>query len=195
MKNKFKGLDILMSYDNLGEKKLKDGTVLIGKAPHIAPMAWLHSIYPPLSESDINILEDQIKKIIPEPYKEFLKVSNGLNVFNTTLSLYGLRKNYNRDVEINVWQPFDIIVPNTIEKPIDSADKAFIIGSYDWDGSYLFINTANEKIYLCSREDITPLFEWANFGEMLNGEIKRLSNLFDRDGKELNIDSSTLPIS
>lgn len=185
-------LQILKDYNYLGQKVLEDGTLLIGKAKHIAPMAWLHSVYSPLSKEEITLLQYKLDNIIPESYKNFLLVSNGLNVFNTTLSLYGLRKNYNRNTN-DIWQPFDIIVPNTLEKPKNSSKNIFIIGSYDWDGSYVYIDRKNEKVYLCDRDDATPLYEWDRFDKMLEKEVIRLSKLFDKHGREIHADQSTLP--
>jgi hypothetical protein len=193
MNNSFGILDALRKYEYLGTQKLNDGTELIGRAPHIAPMAWLHTIYMPLSNEEIMELESRVQQRIPSSYKNFLLISNGLNVFNTTLSLYGLRRNYKRTVD-DVWQPFDIILPNTVEKPSNADNNNFIIGSYDWDGSYIYIDKTSNKVFLCEREDATPLFEWENFELMLDSEIIRISKLFDNEGKEINIDESTLPI-
>jgi hypothetical protein len=193
MNNSFGILDALRKYEYLGTQKLNDGTELIGRAPHIAPMAWLHTIYMPLSNEEIMELESRVQQRIPSSYKNFLLISNGLNVFNTTLSLYGLRRNYKRTVD-DVWQPFDIILPNTVEKPSNADNNNFIIGSYDWDGSYIYIDKTSNKVFLCERENATPLFEWENFELMLDSEIIRISKLFDNEGKEINIDESTLPI-
>ena len=182
----------LKEYKYLGEKHLADGTHLIGKAPHIAPLAWLHSIYPGLTEQNILELEKQLKHPIPDDYKSFLRISNGLSVFNTTLSLFGLRRNYDRSVD-QVWQPFDILTSNIRERPENAKSNVFIIGSYDWDGSLLFIDSKTNKVNLCDRDDVTSLYEWPDFETMLRSEISRLITLFDKNGKELDADSSTLP--
>jgi hypothetical protein len=189
---KYKSLDLLTKFNFLGQKELEDGTLLIGKAPHIAPEAWLHCIYPKIGSYDIKFLEKEIRMSIPDEYKEFLGVSNGLGIFNTTLSLYGLRRSYVRNVN-EVWQPFNIVTPNTLERPDNAGQNIFIIGGYDWDGSYLYINTHNNKVYLCDRDNISSKFEWPNFEEMLESEIRRLITLFDDQGKEINLDQSTLP--
>jgi hypothetical protein len=69
----------LFKFENLSKEVTRSGAVLIGHAPHIAPMAWLHSIYPVLTEEDIIELEAELKKPIPEAYRDFLKnYSNGL---------------------------------------------------------------------------------------------------------------------
>lgn len=184
--------DTLKSYEYLGRDLLKDGTLLIGKAPHIAPHAWLHCIYPSLSDRDISALEMELNQEIPTVYKEFLMTSNGLSVFNTTLSLFGKRSNYKRSID-DVWQPFDIVLPNTIEKPQNANSDSFIIGCYDWDGSYLYIDKKKQSIHLCENDDVKSLYEWKCFEDMLCSEIRRLTMLFDRNGKELDEEKSTLP--
>ncbi len=189
----FRILDIVKQYRYLGERQLEDGTLLIGRAPHIAPHAWLHSIYPPLKKLEIEELESKMSSIIPNDYKEFLEVSNGLKVFNTTFSLDGLRKNFKRGID-DVWQPFSIITPNTLERPENSRKSFFFIGGYDWDGYLLYIDSDTNKVHLCNGENATSLFHWKNFEAMLESEINRLIKLFDKEGRELNPEASTLPI-
>jgi len=188
----FPSLDILKSYNCLGERHLEDGTLLIGHAPHIAPQAWLHCIYPPLSDKELCDLENELNESMPDSYRLFLKNTNGLNVFNTTFNLYGLRKNYKRDV-VSVWQPFDILTPNRLERPGNAKRNFLFIGSYNWDGSLLYIDRNFGNVHVCNRDDSTSLFQWANFDEMLDSEIKRVVTLFDDKGKTYNEDKSTLP--
>lgn len=192
MKYLEKVFNILFNYKDLGDKILENKTHLIGKAPHIAPEAWLHCIYPPLKTEEIDFLQKEISKPIPKEYDLFLQRTNGLNIFNTTLSLFGVRKNYKRDLN-NVWQPFDIVAPNTIEAPPKADSNIFIIGGYDWDGSYLFIKSNDNSVHLCKKENLKSLYSWNSFSHMLESEVKRLTTLFDKKGKEINPDESTLP--
>ena len=189
MINILKFLDI---YRLFGEKRLKNGTYLIGQAPHIAPNAWLHSIYPGLNLNEIKELENILDKPIPECYRSFLEKSNGLKIFNTTFCLDGLRRSYSRGLD-DVWQPFDIRLPNISERPKNAEDFFFFIGGYDWDGSLLYIDTHTEKVHLCHRDNAISLFEWNGFELMLESEILRIINLFDTQGKEINPRISTLP--
>lgn len=191
MNNNYEVLDILMAYSNLGKQELEDKTILIGRAPHIAPKAWLHSIHAPLSDQEINELEKDLGTI-PEDYKSFLKTANGIKIFNTTFCLYGLRKTYKRGVN-DVWQPFDILTPNILERSSNATKNMFFIGGYDWDGSLLYFDLETNKIHLCDNDDATSIYEWDNFIIMLNTEVKRLSTLFDINGKEYDENRSTLP--
>jgi len=183
---------ILKSYAYLGEEKHDDGTLLFAKAPHIAPQAWLHCIYAPLNDKDIHVLEKETGQEVPNAYKNFLKISNGLSVFNTALSLFGKRGNYKHLVDA-VWQPFDLGLPNTYEKPSNANDNIFIIGCYDWDGSYLYMDKSDDSVHLCKTDDIKSLYEWKSFENMLYSEIQRLVELFDNEGQEKDSNKSTLP--
>ena len=182
-------IDFLDEYRHLGQKTLSNGATLIGKAPHIAAEAWLHHMYAPLSEHDIELIEQQLNQGIPCSYKKFLSAGNGLNIFNTTLSLYGLRSNYNRN-ELDVWQPFDLIIANTTEKP-KGANDLFIIGAYDWDGSKLCIHQDDEQVFVIDNDN-EFVCRWKDFDTMLSSELKRLQLLFDSEGKECNPLQSTV---
>lgn len=191
MKDKFEILNILRLYSYLGQHQTENGTLLIGKAPHIAPQAWLHRIFEPLSDSQIKELELKMKISIPHDYRCFLNYSNGLGVFNTTLSLYGMTFINNRTVE-STYQPFDIVRRNVIERPANAHKDVLFIGSYSWDLSLLFIDPNTNKVHICKRDDATPIFEWSSFSLMLEQEIKRLATLFDSEGKKIKT-GSTLP--
>jgi hypothetical protein len=182
----------LNQYAVLGEQRLEDGTLLIGRAPHIAPQAWLHSIHPPLTIDEVTNLSNAINNDIPEDYKSFLLQFNGLKVFNTTFCLDGLRKNTGRNIN-SVWQPFNMITPNTLERPSGATKDMVFIGGYDWDGSLIYIDKSTNEVHLCDGETAASTFRWASFEKMLDSEIERLITLFDAAGKQIDEDESTLP--
>jgi hypothetical protein len=184
----------LYKFEGLGLEKSELGAILIGKAPHIAPMAWLHSLYPILTEAEVDLLEKNLGTAIPKDYKDFLlNYSNGLDFFASTFSLDGMRKEIGRTIE-DSRQPFSLIVPNTIEKPNNAKANQFFIGGYEWDGSKLYIDNETSKVHYCDRWDATSLYEWNSFAEMLLSEVKRITSLFDEKGVILNEDLHTTPI-
>jgi len=184
----------LYKFENLGLEKAENGTTLIGKAPHIAPLAWLNKIYPTLNEDDIFLLEKELNTEIPADYKSFLiNFSNGLNIFVTTFSLDGLRKDMGRTIEASR-QAFSIITPNIKERPKNAKDNYFFIGGYNWDCSKLYIDKTTNKVHYCSEWDATSLYEWNSFEEMILSEIKRVFNLFDNKGIILDKNKHTTPI-
>src|SRR5690242_17744792 len=84
----------IFKYKHLGEEEVPEtGALLIGRAPHVARLAWLHSLYPVLNNEEVLQLEQVVRTEIPESYKSFLmNASNGLSLFVDAFYLYGLRK-------------------------------------------------------------------------------------------------------
>lgn len=186
-----KALDVLMEAESYGLRKQKDGTVLLGHIPHVAPEAFLHVLFAPTTEKEITSLEKQLKANIPSKYQAFLlKEYNGLIVFGQSLYLNGYRKNYDRTSK-NIY-PFDLLTVNKFERPSDAEETDFFIGGYDWDGSLLYMKGEGSKIFRCSRENVEPLNSWTDLDSMLSKEIRRLSGFF-KDGKKKKEDQPTTP--
>lgn len=186
-------ISLFDSYKKLGTCKTKNKSLLIGRPYEEKPYWWLIKFFAPASKKHIKELEESIK--IPDVYKEFLlKYANGLNYFLGTFSLDGYRTNYKRILEEAIQQPFDILTPNTYERPRNAKPEYFFIGSYRWDGSQLYINTLDNHVYFCGRYDATPLKEWNSFEEMLVSETKRILTLFNENGEKIDEAQSTLPV-
>lgn len=167
-----------------------NGVKLIGHVPHVAPQAWLHKIFPPITKNEIDILESKIGIKVNDTLKGFFLKMNGIKLFGDTLAIYGYIETISRDIKNP--QPYSIITLNTVER-LRKIDKDILfIGGYNWDGSLLYTNKS-EKVFRCSRDDINALNEWDSFGDMLYSEIVRISNLFSLDGKELNSNEPTTP--
>ncbi len=186
--------DRLYKFEKLGLEISELGATLIGKAPHVAPLAWLHSIYPILNDSDIIELNNKLGTEIPDDYKYFLtNYSNGLSLFVSKFYLYGYRKVLGRSIEASR-QPFSLLTPNVDERPKNAKENHFLIGGYKWDGSKLYIDTNTGKVHYCDRWDVTSLYEWSSFGEMLLSETERIIKLFDENGVILDEDAPTTPV-
>ncbi|WP_166923965.1 SMI1/KNR4 family protein [Flavobacterium poyangense] len=184
----------LHKFENLGMEISQLGAILIGKAPHIARLAWLNEVYPILKEDEILLLESELNTKIPEAYKFFLtQFSNGLSIFVATFTLYGLRRDIGRSIE-GSRQPFSLLTTNLQERPKKSKDSYFFIGGYNWDGSKLYIDKETNKVHYCDRCDATSLYEWNSFEEMIVSEVKRITNLFDDKGVILDEDMNTTPV-
>ena len=69
----------------------------------------------------------------------------------------------------------------------------FISGSYDYDGSRLYM-THDNKVHYCKPNDATSLLTWPSLEEMLESEITRLYKLFDDKGVMYDESASTLPV-
>lgn len=183
---------VLFEAKTLGVRELKTGTMLIGHVPHVAPEAWLHQIHPPLADAELHFLESHLKKTFPAIFRQFLKRANGLNVFSSSLSIDGFRKDFSREDDA-AWQPFNIITPNTVEKPPDAKDTYLFIGGYGEDGSLLYICLDDQRVFRCSRDSSKPLNQWKDFGEMLTKEVKRIRPFFDSLGRKINSGQPIVP--
>ncbi len=185
--------DNVAKYEILGSKTMPDGSKLVGKAPHVAEQAWLHSLFAPINEKEIKELELQMGRKIPDTYKEFLILGyNGIRLFVTEFSLYGLRKQLGRTIEASV-QPFSILTPNGIERPKNALDSYFFIGGYGEDGSKIYLDTKTDKVHYCKRNDATSIVEWKSFDKMLESEVDRIFSLFDKKGELINDNIKVTP--
>lgn len=187
---------LMMHYSHLGTRTVEaTGAVLIGHAPHIAPEAWLNSMYPCLTEQETVELEKDLGTIIPPEYRHFLQnISNGMELLVSTLCLHGKRSNYIRSSTDASRQPFNLSDIQLYERPQNASEDMFFFASYNWDGSKLYIDKKNNRIYFCERYDSTPLKSWNSLEEMLLDEIPRLYSLFDENGVAYDKSQSTLPI-
>lgn len=189
-------LKLIERYNHLGVEYVPEtGATLIGRAPHIGSQAWLNSMYETLSEGDVTVMEKSMGRKIPAQYREFLlSCSNGLNIMNTTLCLFGHRKIAGRDISASR-QPFDLVTLNKYksERPKNATPDLFFIGGYDWDGSQIYL-TDNGKVHFCSPNDCTSLKSWDSLDDFLKSEITRIHSLFDDNGVELDENVPTLPV-
>ena len=186
---------LMMRYCHLGTRKVETtGAFLIGHAPHIASEAWLNSIYPCLSEQETVELEAVLGTTIPSEYRHFLQdVSNGMNVLVDEFCLFGKRKNYIRTSMDATRQPFSLS-DAFAEKPRNATPDMFFIGGYSWDGSKLYIDKRNDRVYYCQRYNSTPLKSWDSLSDMITSEIERLYSLFDMNGGQINENEPTIPV-
>jgi hypothetical protein len=175
--------DLVARFEHLGQRKLPNGTRLIAPAPHVAPEAWLHKIYTPLSNSELGELESELAIAIPPAYRQFLKYANGLKLFSDSLSLDGYGHDYSRTDDSRE-QPYSLVTANAFERPRDARERYFFIGGYSRDGSRLYMDVDSLSVCRCSRKSTRPLNEWWNFSEMLSSECERLAALFDESGKK-----------
>ena len=54
--------------------------------------------------------------------------------------------------------------------------------------------TTDEKVHFCNRDDSTSLFIWDSLSSMLISELKRIYNIFDSSGIQIDDTQATTPI-
>lgn len=185
--------ELVYKFQNHGIEEMQNGTVLIGKAPFIAPQAWLNERYPVLGPKEIDEMKNELDTQIPPVYRNFLaEYSNGLCILTATFCLYGHRLMLGSSIEASR-QPFSITTPNKSERPDNAKNSYFFIGGYNWDGSHLYIDKADNTVHCCERWDATSKKQWGTLEEMILSEIERLYTLIDEEGRFLDEDKPTIP--
>lgn len=189
--NRTNFIDKFSKYEHWAHKETDNGTLLIGNPYKDKPFWWLIHIFSTVQSTKLKEFS-KTKLNIPSVYFDYLEnVSNGFLLFLGTLSLYGVRENYSRSLDVE--EPFDLLTPNIKERPKNAKETYFFFGSYNWDGSQLYIDTSNNHVYLAKRYTLEKIYEWSSFKEFINTEIPRICSLFDDNGDEINPDESTLP--
>jgi hypothetical protein len=194
MKVEYKEIFKLLSkWEEGGFRELDNVTKMICHVPHIAPEAWLHIIYSKASNDDIFSLKNELTYGLPLEFEEFLSVSNGLNIFSDSLSIWGIRESYVRQGDEAI-QPYDLISTNS-ERPEGCLDSWVFFGGYSWDGSSVMFDMKNgiesSKVYLCETDSTNIILEWESFNEWLISEINRLSQMYNISGVEYDEDMPT----
>jgi len=183
---------VLDSAAKFGTATSENGAQMYGHVPHVAPEAWFHILYPQLQEKDLVELENRLRRPIPDPYRQFLKITNGLTLFSGALDLEGLRRDYSRRVAIR--EPFDLGDPNIRERPRAAEPRWFIFAFYQADGSRAYVDPDGGHVYRSNRDMTKPrLNHWPSFDEFLAREVRRLTTHFDRRGRRLDPSRSTAP--
>jgi hypothetical protein len=185
-------LDVVYRARSFGSRVLQDGTELIGHTPHVAPQAWFHVLFPGLTASQIESLEHALKRPLPREYRSFLTQMNGIRLFSGSLSIDGLRRSYERTGDA-VWQPFNVVDVNTIERPAGAGPSDFVVGGYKADGSLLCVDADTDETWRRDRDRPAPLNHWPSLLHTLADEAERLAGHFDDAGKRIDPSVPTTP--
>ena len=83
---------------------------------------------------------------------------------------------------------------DTWEIELDGRRKVYVNASIVDGSGLVYINTIDNSVCLCKKDDATPLHTWNTFESFLETEIKRICSLFNEHGEEKEPNRSTLPI-
>lgn len=177
---------VLDRWRELGSRVLSNGAELICPVPHVAPEAWFHCVYPPLAETDVQVLEADLGCRLPPDLKALYRCSNGLNVFSDAVRVYGHRRNYKRSGD-DAWQPYEIRDSNSRSAPAGwQRGDYLIVGGYKQDGSHLlYPNTEQPSVARVDRATGQVMARWPSLWSWLKEEVGRLATLYDADGRKL----------
>jgi len=190
---KFPGFDSLIliadSYKRLGSKSFKNGATAIGIAPFKGESAYLHNVFPVCTTSEIDSVEKKLGFQIPRDFRGFLlKKMNGIDLFSGTLSIFGFKSSRRSDD----CQPYDILLPNTLERPDWLGKGNLIVGSYSWNGS-LVVMSSQEGVTLHEAENGKSICKWTSLDRFFESESRRLLHFFSLEGRKLIADANTEP--
>ena len=170
----------------------KNGTILLG-SDKLLPLYSRHILFKPLTQRLIDeFLISDYRYTVPEQYLDFLRYSNGMDLFTTirkvvgyriarpTFTIYGLPRTqpYGRDPEME--EPFDVRIEN-LGRHDDIPDNWLKCGSYTKDSNFdvtydIFIDTASNHVYSCIRNDNKIVCDWNDLDSCLCDLFEDLKN-------------------
>ncbi len=173
-----------------------------------------HSFFKPLNNEQILKLEDDVnhvqkaKYVFPEWYIEFLKTTNGLNIFINSISLFGEQTPIVENKKIGKTEsllerenigwlaPYNLRYSNSVKFPEEAQNRWLVIGNYKYDGTHIAWDFKTKKIIAmyalpattsikklkkmkeCDYESMI-ICEWDNFESFFVTESERLSKIFE----------------
>ena len=182
-------LDTLSRWTPLGMQVQKNGTRLIGRVPHVAPVAWLHEVYRGLDTEELEVLEQRLGARLPDDYRSFLAIANGLNAFSDRLKLFGAPRGGSR-MSLATREPYDLALETLHTRATPDllcfggiADD-FLYGRWRADGM--------GEVLRCPKSQLSqPTHRWPSFWQMLEAEVGRLASEFDLQGRRVRDPSRT----
>lgn len=168
----------LEEWAHLGETKNDMGTRLIGHSPHIAPRAYVNVVYPPLDSKIFDEFSQRFGRKVPEQFKSFLFLANGLMVFSGALRIMGCipaQKKSNADVYD---YPSSLTIPNISARIKGIQEGDIIVAWYKSDGSYVLLNEAGNAVRFSAKDNGCVIQEWVDFDTWISSEIAALSEKY-----------------
>jgi SMI1 / KNR4 family (SUKH-1) len=177
-------LEILKSHKHLGTKIFPDGSIAIAHVPHVAPVAYFHRLFAPLSIAEIETLQDELEYDFPPALVMFYNLHNGLGIYSDDLNIYGQRRNWQRtDMEAAVQQPYSIQDSNNYNWPKMASDDSLVIGSIGPDKSPITIDRLGNVFLWPNTDSPSPSRSYPDFFAFLLGEAQKLALMFNENGK------------
>jgi len=165
---------ILASMSSQADVVNEYGTNLIGHEPSIAPQAYRHVIYAPLSPEHEEEFQQRLGQPVPEEYLQFLRTANGMMLSNGAIRVYGYVP-LNRDRKNKIYNyPPSVTASNTYAPLLKASDRNVIVGWYKDDGSYVYIDSSGRAIRFDYMNDSSIIDQWDDFSHWLVSEIERL---------------------
>lgn len=177
-------LAIVDRYRTAQDQDFASGARLVCPLPWIHQNAWLHRVMPPCSEDGIATLAPSTITQPPEELAEFLRCANGLSLFNGSLTVYGVRGDFSRNMETALVLPYDLADHHIAWSRHFSRDD-FLIGTIGPDADPCVWRAADGRIDRITQQDGNVLEFWPSFHDWLMTEAERYAACHGGDGRLL----------
>lgn len=180
--------DELAKFHGTQPVRLSDGAVVIEKlkprSDGLFYDCYLHEFYAPLTDEEMDELEQQIGRHLSADMRSLYRATNGFSLFCGSVSVGGYRRNNRRGLDQRL--PISLRYGNVVERFAGDTDEAresrFVFGFYS-DGDGYALSQLNDEIYLTPRRAAVPPYcSWLNLEAFLDQESKRLMVEFSRAG-------------
>jgi hypothetical protein len=167
------------------------GGLQVGHVPDEGTHAYLHTLYPGLSEDRLAQTEATYDRQLPSEYRHFLAWANGAGFFRH-LRLNGSHiRGTDRELidrsGVGVGQTISLDYGNQVGWPAGAPGTAWVLGTVSgWSGQGYLLLRQDGRVTLCSKTDATDVAaSWDSFGHMLFGEFDRMAALVGDQGRPL----------
>lgn len=185
--------EITDPWGRLGSRQYLNGTWRIGHVPHIAPEGYLHHLLPPISNEDLETLQDVIGIDFPTRLCDLLSLHNGLELFDLLICIKGRRTSYRRsDFDAMMEQPFDMVLSNTLERPDSAPDELIFIGCLGDERQPVVMWPDGSISLWDTRTDSATASIYVDVFDLLVKEAQKAQLLFDSNGRRID-EASRLP--
>ncbi len=150
-----------------------NGTVMLGRAPHIAPEAYRVLIYPPAPEPWMRTLEDTMSVQIPAELRRVLLVMNGCHCFD--LSLFGVTESPTSP--LNRREPVALRLAFGLADWADAYGRAgsFYFGGAPWTDEENIGYFWSDRGPFSARTNGEVVGSWSGLADLFNAELARLT--------------------
>ncbi|MDP3800743.1 SMI1/KNR4 family protein [Brevundimonas sp.] len=167
------------------------GGLQVCHVPDEGALAYLHTLYPGLSEDRLALTEAAYDRQLPAEYRCFLGWANGAGFFRH-LRLNGshIRGTDREPIDrsgVGVGQTISLDYGNQFGWPAGAPYTAWVLGTASgWSGQGYLLLRQDGGVTLCSMTDATDVSaSWDSFSDMLFSEFDRMAALVGDRGERL----------
>lgn len=174
---------LVLKYDDTTSLTFPAGGRFIRKLPDDRSLGYLHKLFPPVNNFQLEELEAALGRQLPKAYQEFLLWSDGACFFDNSIYLFGFSENLSRSLEPEHQSAISIRMENRLFSATDSdywAEGWTKIGSVVGGKSNFDLLLHGDGS--CAISDGASSYIAESFDDCLNLILGRVEIFFSRDG-------------